>query len=304
MRVLMIGGTALTGPHLIRELLAGRHEVFVLSRTGRPLLCETALTGDRRDQAALDAALSAARPDAVVDMVPFTVADAEGLVAALARHGRAPPVVACSSCDVYAAYGRIHRTEDAPPQPCPIPEEGALRTALGPEGAAYDKLGVERVLRARLADLTLLRLPAIYGWPEASRIAPYLDQMLDGAAEIVLTAARARFRFSRALHRNAAHGLALAVAAGRRGRRVYNLAEPEAHAEAEWAARIAAACGWRGRIVTDTEGHGPVQDLAVASGLIRDELGFHEVHDPADGLTEAVRFHAWARRGVPYAKGY
>ncbi|MDH3264000.1 MAG: NAD-dependent epimerase/dehydratase family protein [Paracoccaceae bacterium] len=302
MRVLMIGGTALTGPYLIRELLGRGDEVFVLSRTGRPLFCETPLRGDRRDPEALGAALAAARPDAVVDMVPFTAADAEGLLDALARHGRAPPVVACSSLDVYAAYGRIHGTEPGPAQACPIPETGRLRTRLGPEGAAYDKLSVERLLAGGLPDVTLLRLPAIYGWPDASRLAPYLDVMLDGAREITLSPARARFRFSRALHKNAAHGLALA--AGRRGRRVYNLAEPNAFNEAEWVARIAACCGWRGRVRADGPGEGPVQDLTACSALIRDELGYSELHEPGAGLAEAVAFHAWQRRGIAYVKGY
>ncbi len=304
MRVLMIGGTALTGPHLIRELLGRGDQVHVLSRSGQSVACETAHRGDRRDPEALDAALAAARPDAIVDIVPFTAADAEGLLAALAGHGRAPPVVACSSQDVYAAFGRIHGTEPGPAQACPIPETGRLRTCLGPEGAAYDKLSVERLLGGGLADVTLLRLPAIYGWPDASRLAPYLDAMLDGAREIVLSPVRARFRFSRALHKNAAHGLALAMAAGRRGRRIYNLAEPDARGEAEWVARIAGCCGWRGRVRADGPGEGPVQDLAACSDLIRDELGFSEVHDPGAGLAEAVAFHAWQRRGIPYVKGY
>ncbi len=305
MRVLMIGGTALTGLHLIGELMGNPSvSVHVLSRTGKPVFCETAHRGDRRVPGVLPRTLATVRPDVVVDMVPFTEADAAGLITALEGHGKAVPVVACSSSDVYAAYGRIHGTEDAAVQTCPIDEDGALRQRLGPEGKAYDKLAVERLLSGALDDVTILRLPVIYGWPDASRIAAYLDRMLDAAEEIVLAPQRAAFRISRSLHKNVAHALALAVWAGASGRRLYNVAEPEAWSEAEWAGRIAAACGWRGRIRTDGDGGGPVQDLTVSSTRIRAELGYAEVHTPEAGLAEAVAFHAWQRRGIRYQKGY
>jgi len=309
MRVLMIGGTALTGPHLIRQLLARpKVQVFTLSRHGARLFAETPLQGDRRDPQALAGAFARARPDVVVDMVPFTAPDALGLVAALHRQARAVPVpvpvIACSSCDVYAAYGRIHGTEKTDPQACPITEDMALRRAFGPEGAAYDKTGVERVLLQDLADVAILRLPAIYGWPDSTRIAPYLDPMLDGADRVEVPARRAEFRFSRSLHKNAAHAVALAALAGQTGQHIYNVAEPRAWTELEWAAHIAACCGWRGRIVAGDGQTAVDQHLTISSDRIRRELGYSESHDPMAGLAEAVAFHSYRRRGVPYVKGY
>lgn len=303
MRILMIGGTKLTGPYVIRELLAAGCEVFVLSRTGCPAFCETAMRGDRRDTGVLDAAIEAAVPDVVIDMVPFTVGDANGLVRGLSTTRRRVPVVACSSCDVYAAYGRIHGTEVAPEQLCPISEDAALRSAFGPEGASYDKTGIERAYAEALDDLTVLRLPVIYGWPDATRIAPFLDPMLDGNRSIALPEGRRDFRISRTLHRNAAHAVALAALSGAGGRRAFNVAEPEAPTEQEWAPMIARACGWRGDFEI-VPGPGPVQDLVISSSRIRGELGYAEIADPEEGLSDAVAFHAWSRRSIVYEKGY
>lgn len=305
MRVLMIGGTALTGPHVIRQLLARRGvRLFVLSRRGKRVLAETAVRGDRRNPAALAAALDQARPDVVIDMVPFTAGDATGLVAALDATGYRGPVVACSSCDVYAAYGRIHGTETAPRQAWPITEDMALRRVHGPEGAAYDKTAVERILRAGLGDVTVLRLPAIYGWPDRSRVAQYLDAMLDGADRITVPAHRFDFRFSRALHKNVAHGVVLAALAGQTGQHIYNLAEPEAPTESGWARRIARGCGWRGEIVAAEGDRAVDQHLAMSSAKIRRELAYSEIADPDEGLADAIAFHSFSRRGGTYAKAY
>ena len=242
-RILMIGGTALLGPHVLRSLTQTA-QVFTLTRTGKPITFETALQGNRRDPDTLKRAFDTARPDLIIDMIPFTAQDAEILCAFVPRN---IPIIALSSADVYQAYGLLHGTETGPPQPCPIAETGTLRRSLGPEGEAYNKPAVERIFSAHFQNLTTLRMPAIYGWPDTTRVLPYLDTMLSGT-EITLTAHRSRFRFSRALHKNCAHAVILASNAAQRGQHTYNVAEPTAFSELEWAQTIASHAGWTGKI--------------------------------------------------------
>jgi nucleoside-diphosphate-sugar epimerase len=300
-RILIIGGTALLGPHVIREL-SPNTEIHTLTRTGKRLLFETAHKGDRRNRDDLNRAIDAAQPDLILDMIPFTKQDADIFCELAPAHF---PVVALSSCDVYQAHGLLHGTEHGPPQPCPLRETAALRTELGPEGLDYDKIAVESSLAGHFTNLTILRMPALYGWPDTTRVLPYLNQMLDGAPEIKLTAHRARFKFCRALHKNAAHAVSLAVQAMQTGQHIYNVAEQRAYTEIEWAERIAAHVGWSGKIViTPDNEHPDRQHMYVDSSKIRSELGFSERHDPDEGLADTVAFHIYQRHGKPYKKYY
>jgi hypothetical protein len=84
---------------------------------------------------------------------------------------------------------------------------------------------VKTNMRARLVALSSIddyrvygrlnkpRLPAIYGWPDTTRVAHYLEQMRDGETVILMPQDNATFRFSRCLHKNAAFAVALAVGA-------------------------------------------------------------------------------------------
>lgn len=308
MRVLVIGGTGLVGPHVVRELLSvSTIEVSTFTRTGKARLCEISFKGDRDDLSALRDVLSQVRPDVVIDMIPFTAKSAETLVSALNAAGLKCRMVAISSIDVYRAYGRMHRTETAPYQTCPISENMALRQELGLEGLRYDKLNVERILFDAFDDICVLRLPATYGWPDTTRVARYLDQMMDGAEVITLPADVAEFRFSRCFHKNAAFAIKLAVLSQPRGAHVYNVAEPKAFSELEWAEKIAACCGWRGVIdLTDWTpvAERPTQHLDVSTEAIRRELGFFEKYDVEEGLSDTVAFHAYQRLSKPYEKFY
>ena len=214
MRVLIIGGTALVGPHLIRELFEnGVFDVHTMTRTGQQILCERAHIADRRDKGALLDLLRNVKPDVIVDMIPFTQEDATLLITALTTLGIEIPVIALSSIDVYAAYANLHRTETAALQQCPILEDMALRTRLGPEGKAYDKLSIESSYTEQLDAVCIMRLPAIYGWPDTTRVSQYLDRLLDGDKEIVIQPEESDWLFSRSFHKNVAHAIFLAVRA-------------------------------------------------------------------------------------------
>lgn len=300
-RILIIGGTALLGPHVIRALSTS-NEIHTLTRSGKSLYFETPHTGDRRTENDLRRTLKTVQPNLIIDMIPFTAQDAQ-LLCQLASPDT--PLIALSSIDVYQSYGLLHGTESGTFQPCPLPETAALRTKLGPEGAAYDKTAIERIYGDHFKNLTLLRMPALYGWPDTTRVLPYLDQMLKGAAEITLTAHRARFRFCRALHKNAAHAIALAARANQNGQHIYNVAEPNAHSEMEWAKRIAHHAGWSGQftITPDSEPENR-QHLYVDTTKIRTELGFEEIFNTDEGLADTIAFYAYEKLGKPYQKYY
>ena len=304
MRILMLGGTALTGPHVARQLQG--HDLWTLSRRGWQVAHATAVIGDREKSADIGDSLQTARPDLIIDMVPFTVQGAQALVDALTTYGHAVPVIALSSIDVYAGYGRLHGTEETAFQPVPFKENATLRQHYGPEGAAYDKIGVEELYAASLPDLTILRMPAIYGWPDATRIAPYLDPMLRGDAHIEMAEDVMSFQISRILHKNAAHAVVCAVRTPPDGQRIFNVAELQAHTEAEWLHLIARHVGWNGHIKAAPKrwDGGPLQSLAGDSTAIRDTLGFTEVYDPHDGLADAIDHYIYSRRGIAYEKGY
>ena len=303
-RILMIGGTGLIGPWALAGLreLAPEAALYVLNRRGRAPEGATAIAGDRHDPAALRRALGEARPDLLIDMIAFTVAAAEATVAALRDQGGPEKVVLVSSADVYAAFSRLNGLIGGEPETGPLTEEAPLREGEGAQGADYDKLGVERTYAAALPEVAALRLPAVYGWPDRGRIAGYADAMLDGRDEIVLHPALARWRFARVLNRNAGWAVALAALRAPNGHHAWNLAEPVSPSEAEWAARIAQALDWRGRIVEDEAGEAPEfradQPIVLSDARIRDDLGYAERHDPAEGLADNLRRHAEARKGA------
>lgn len=300
-RILLLGGTGLIGPWAVAGLreLDPSAEVVVLNRRGRAPEGALAVAGDRDDPASLRAALLAARPDTFVDMIPFTVAEAEATVAALTALEAPPRVVAVSSADVYAAFSRLNGLIGGEPERRPLGEDSPLREGEGAQGAAYDKLGVERAYRAALPDVAALRLPAVYGWPDTGRIAPWAGPMLEGAAEIALHPAEARWRFARVLNRNAGWAVALAALRAPPGHHAWNVAEPVSPTTAEWVGRIARAADWHGRIREDEAAEAPGfradQPIVLSDARIRAELGYGERHDPAEGLRDAVQRFAASR---------
>ena len=284
MRVLVLGGTGLLGPHVVRGLLQRGHRVWTLTRRGLPALTEVALTGDRRDPRALASAIGTARPDLLIDMIPFVPADAAGLPQI--------PLVALSSIDVCAGYLRMWGAE-TPHQPIPWARTRSCATGSGSSGFWH---AVPMSPCCECPCFTAGRIRP--GWPNG------IDPMLDGAEEIRLSEDRAIFQVSRALHLNAAHAV-LCAAESVGGHRVYNVAEPVPMTEREWIARIAEVCGWRGKIVIGPwEGPRPRQHLTVSTERIRSDLGYRECADPGDGLRDTVLFHAFQRRGGTYRKGY
>ena len=251
------------------------------------------------DPAALRAALDAARPDVVIDMIAFTKADAQVTANVLREHRTPKRMVVVSSADVYEAFSRLNGLVGGAPESDPITEASPLRDGEGAQGASYDKLAVERTYAAALQDVAVLRLPAVYGWPDQSRIEDYAGPMLDGADEIALHPRIARWRFARVLSRNAGFAVGLAALGNWSGFQAWNVSEPVSLTEAEWVARIGRAAGWHGQIVERDSAEPPAFDAAqpiiLSDARIRAELGYYERHDPEEGLRDAVQRYAEKR---------
>src|SRR5258708_36931831 len=110
MRVLILGGTGFLGPPIAARLLALGHEVTVFHRGTPDANVQKGtgvIHGDRnRLEESLDD-LRRLRPDVVVDLLAFTQAQAESLMAAF--RGYAGRLVVLSSGDVYLANDILFR---------------------------------------------------------------------------------------------------------------------------------------------------------------------------------------------------
>lgn len=300
-RVLVIGGTGLIGPWVLSSLqeLEPGVEIWAMNRRGKALDRVTVMRGDRHDPAAVQAALKAAQPEVVVDMIAFTGPEAQATVEVLREHGAPRRAVVVSSADVYEAFSRLNGLVGGPSETGPITEASPLRQGEGAQGPSYDKLAVEKVYSAALENVAVLRLPAVYGWPDRSRIEDYAGPMLDSVDEIALHPRLARWRFARVLNRNAGYAVALAAVGNWSGHRAWNVAEPVWPTEAEWAARIGRVAGWRGQILeseaAEPPGFNADQPIVLSDARIRSDLGYSERHDPEAGLKDAVEHFAQSR---------
>jgi nucleoside-diphosphate-sugar epimerase len=314
LHVLVIGGTRFIGLATVRQLLQRGCDVTLFHRgeTGAERLPDVRrIHGDRRRLADFRNTLVAAAPDVVLDMIPLREADAIAVMDTF--RGVAQRVVAVSSCDVYRAYGRLIGTEPGPPDPVPLTESSPLRKEWYPyrgkiEGMdEYDKIPVERTV-LNDADLpgTVLRLPMVYGPRDRQRrFLRFVKRMADNRPAILFEEAEAQWRISYAYVEDVAHAIATAVTDRRAGGHIYNVAEPEAAPQIEWARRIAAVSGWTGDLVVlppdrhlgnNIGGDDYRQDLVVDSSRIRAELGYREMVTQDEAIRRTV---AWEHEHPP-----
>ncbi len=320
MRVLIIGGTAFIGPHVVRSLAAGGHEVTIFHRgEHEPELPESVrhVHGASAAFPVLNfpAELVAWKPDVVLHMVAMGEGDAEAVVRAF--KGVARTLVVPSSGDVYGAYGVLIGSEAEAAQSGLLREDSPLRknfypyrkTAKSPDDWVYhyDKILVERVVMAD-AELpgTILRLPAVYGPGDSShRFFSHLKRMDDRRPAILLDEDQARWRWSHGYVENVAAAIALAVTDDRARGRIYNVGEESAPTTGERVQMLAELMGWAGEIVTLPRGSLPFhirdayhysQDLAYDTSRIRSELGYREIVSVDEGLRRTV---AWLREHPP-----
>lgn len=308
MRVLILGGTKFIGPHVVRRLAAGGHEVTVFHRGETEAALPSTVRhvhGDFSEFANHVDALRALASEVVLDMVPFRKEDAQRVKA---FKGVARRVVAISSGDVYRAFGRIWRTEPGPPDPVPLSEDSPLREKLSNAGLDYNKTAVEReIMGDPDLSVTILRLPATHGPNDSQhRLFKYLKRMDDQRPVILLDAALANWQWSRGYVEDVAHAIALAVINEKAAGRVYNVADSTAFTEADWVRQIARVHGWKGEVIALPSEQLPpglrsdaldlMQQYVMDTSRIRRELGYSEQVPLDEALRRTIE---WERANPP-----
>lgn len=227
----------------------------------------TYIQGNRQDLRQYKSQIQAFAPDVVLDMIPYTVADAQTVIDTVV--GICPRIVAISSQDVYRARDIIWGLETGIVDATPLTEASPLRSRLYPYQDSpqrplgipsdYDKILVEQTyLNSTEVTVTILRLPMVCGPGDPlHRFYAYLHRMGSGRPVIVLDARLAQWRSSYGYVENVAWGIALAVMKQpgdgvTRNHRIYNLSEPEVLSEQERLMAIAQTVGWQGKIIAAT----------------------------------------------------
>ena len=288
MRCLIIGGTRVIGPYVVRRLRARGWDIAVLHRGVHcPVLPAgvVEITDDAAGIPVLRVPVAARRfePHVVLHMIAMGERDAEAAMDALVGH--ADRIVALSSGDVYRAYGRFIGTEPGPIEPTPLTETAPLRERLFPyrDSAAspdelnywYDKILVERAVLSR-RDLpgTILRLPKVYGPDENSDL-----------GTVYGFRCQPQWRWTHGYVENVAEAIARAVADPRAANSIFNLGEAHTPTMAERLARLPA----RHAALADVAGKNFEQNIAFDTAKIRRELEFTEAFDEVCAMSACVR---------------
>jgi nucleoside-diphosphate-sugar epimerase len=261
MKILAIGAIGFVGSRVTRQLIAQGHQ-FALFHRGNTTASDLDLLvhfyGTRNQLPNFKTQFEQFAPDVVLDIIPFTKAQAQDVVQVLS--GFTQRIVAISSGDVYRNYEGLQGQGKHPPDPVPPTEDAPLRETRYPyrdlEGLDfefkqdYDKILVEQVL-IQHPDLrcTILRLPALYGAGDHQhRFLPYLQQMVD-QQPILLEEEQAYWRFSHGYVENTAAAIALAVTDDCAAGRIYNLGEASTPTLLERIQRLGNLVDWQGEIV-------------------------------------------------------
>lgn len=318
MRILVIGGTGFIGAHLVKLLLEENHKVAVFHRGETNFNSSRDIQniyGERKNLSAFASDFKKFAPDVVLDMIPYTEQDALTLMNTF--RNVTPRIVAISSMDVYAAYGRFRRSENGEPEAEPFDEDAALRSIFYPYRAYaqnaedfvyhYDKILVERVLMNDAEiESTILRLPKVYGAGDKQhRTFEYVKRMLDGRSAILLDEEKYNWCWTRGYVENVAAAIALAVVSEQAVNRIYNVGEVTALTESEWVRSIGQAVGWNGEIVATprkliprhlVEDYNYQHNLAANTKRIREELGYDEPISHKEAVAQTV---TWEQKHPP-----
>jgi nucleoside-diphosphate-sugar epimerase len=314
MRILVIGGTAFIGPHVVTHLTAMHHTVALFHRGQTEAALPPDVThihGERHRLPDFAHEFRRFDPEIVLDMIPIAQYEAQAVMSIFM--GIARRVVAISSIDVYRAYGRLHGTEPGPVEPVPLTEDAALRQALYPyrgkseEAYDYEKILVEQaVMNNASLPGTILRLPFVYGPRDYQhRLYEYVKWMTDNRPAIVLDDGWASWRGTWGYVENVAAAIALAVTDNRAAGRIYNVGEASAVSMAERVCHIGRVMGWNGDVVAVPRSRLPAhlvkdantnQHLVVDITRIREELGYVELVPPDEAFRRTAE---WERTHPP-----
>ncbi|MGK5510116.1 NAD-dependent epimerase/dehydratase family protein [Brevibacillus formosus] len=310
MKILFLGGTRFIGPHAVKRLAESGHEVAVFNRgltLGSVSLSQgvVSITGDRVRLGEYREAFRAFAPDVVIDLFPYTEADARLLIETF--QDIAGRVVAISSCDVYQAFGRVNKIESGPITTEPLTEQSPLCEKRypfrggKPDREFYDKVLVEGVVMGQQSlPGTILRLPMVYGPHDYQhRVYPYLQQMRDGRPYILLEEGFASWRWARGYVEDIAHAISLVATDDRAKNQIYHVAEEQCLSMREWIERIGSVYGWNGKVITAPSTELPnewvpqietKQHVQLDTAKIRRELGYTEQTTTEESMRRTI---AW-----------
>jgi len=299
-RVIVLGGTRFIGRAIVEELAQAGHEPLIVHR-GRlephDMPRVSHLHCDRTELVSHRHELAAFEPDAAIDCLALTRADAQAAIDAMPPAVR---LVVISSIDVYRAFGALNTLRET--DPVPIDEDSPVRTDRYPyRGKApgmddYDKLDVEDVYLPRGA--TSVRLPMVYG--------PHDYQLRE---EFILRRVRAGRRqipcgagmwlACRAYVRDVARGARLALESPSTAGMALNLCEDRTYSMTMWTRMILEAAGFEAELVRVSDESLPedlkptgtmTQHIAASSNRARTLLGW-TTSDPVESLRTTVRWH-------------
>ena len=300
MRVIVLGGTGFVGGAIVDELRTHASDVVVIHRgTSEPPRDGGAshLHVARADLQSAAAEIASFRPDALVDVQPYTRTDAQHVVDIVDGDLR---LVVLSSMDVYRAYQGF-RTGIAT-DPVPLDETAPVREGRYPyrgEGRGfddYDKLDVEDVYRPRGA--TVLRLGAVSGEIDGQRREEFVLARVR-AGRRAIPVGPGTLRWSRVYVHDVAAAVRRALMTDEARGEVFNICETDTWSVRAWAERIIAAAGSDAELAEVPEELLP-EDLRItgsfAQHLLGDPtkavelLGFAET-DRQEALQRSVEWH-------------
>ncbi len=308
MRVLVIGGTRLSGPDIVGQLVERGHETAVLHRGEQEADLPPRVRhfhGNLQDTEFLRFVVKDYAPTAAIHMWAMHPADVEH--AAQAFNGTLDRFVMISSADVYAAFEAIEKREPAL-QPLPISEDSPVRTGPYPEyeGTDYDKIGAEqaalRAFHAGRLPTVIVRYPGVYG-PGPVREWYWVKRIRDGRRRIALPEGGLTI-FHRGFTANLANAVALALEKARPGS-IYNAGDDSQYSVRQLTDMIANAMSHDWEVVNvpswswpyGTPYSLPQNHLLLDTTKIRDDLGYRDIVSPQEALRVTVEYLACRKPG-------
>lgn len=266
MRVLIIGGTKFIGRRIVEELVRRGDDVVLVHRgeTEPPDLVECRhLHAPRASFESVAAEVKAFAPDAVIDTLAMTRADADVVL----PHLPDAQLVLLSSMDVYEAFWNVLTEREG--EPVPLDERSRLRQVrypyreIGGRSDDYDKLDVEPSYVERGA--SVLRLAMIYGEHDPQRREEFiLRRVRAGRRRIPI--GPGTWLWTRCYVGDVAAAVLATLGNHRAAGETINIGEPAVRSMRGWAEQILTAAGHEAELVTVPEPRVP-DDLGITKSF-------------------------------------
>ena len=295
MRVLVVGGTEFISHHLVRALVTAGHEVAVLNRGRRPERLPRGvrtIVADRKDHAALHAALRGERVDGLIDVTyaPTTGEDVDAMLDALAdRVGHV----------VFVSTGRVY--DHARPIPY---DEDTERSLYWGEYAKHKIAAEDAVLRRHREQglpVTIVRPTHVYGPMNTRNNETFFFDRLVRARPILVPGAGGWLRQFGHVE-DLADAMAAMLGARAAYGRAYNVTGEEAITQVGFAELIADVIKQPLSLVYCPDSSGPKappfgQNLVYdchavyTTGRLRTELGLRPRYTLAAGIAQTFEWY-------------